>query len=203
MATTKIQTHHHATYPQASTLYNSRHNRIPSDPLEESIYNLVLRPGIDDKPPALYKSKFAKIVRAEQADRRNAPGSSSSSPLSKSISVITSKRGNAGLVGIVAPAEGFIKNLNGVKEAVKIKAKFPKDIVSAKAAAAKAAALMVKEGVLRGPRKDHDDGDVEGKEANHPSVVPRTTMGLHVTTPGSKTASSRRSSIPTPKCKYH
>ncbi|KAI8610399.1 calmodulin-binding-domain-containing protein [Chytriomyces sp. MP71] len=44
--------------------------RIPSDPLDESIYNMVLRPGIEDRPPPLYKSKFASHVRAEHLAAR-------------------------------------------------------------------------------------------------------------------------------------
>ncbi|KAJ3307943.1 hypothetical protein HDU76_004234 [Blyttiomyces sp. JEL0837] len=59
---------HHAPIP--------RHRRIPSDPLNESIYNLVLRPGIDDRPPPIYKSKYAGQVRAEHlAARRGVAGS--------------------------------------------------------------------------------------------------------------------------------
>ncbi|KAJ3257851.1 camp-dependent protein kinase catalytic subunit [Chytriomyces hyalinus] len=53
--------------------------RIPSDPLNESIYNMVLRPqqqggnrGIStqDRPSPLYKSKFASHVRAEHLAAR-------------------------------------------------------------------------------------------------------------------------------------
>ncbi|KAJ3115529.1 hypothetical protein HDU96_000476 [Phlyctochytrium bullatum] len=50
-----IQTHH-APFP--------RHRRLPSDPLNESIYNLVTKPE-DDRPPPLYRSRFAQQVRAE------------------------------------------------------------------------------------------------------------------------------------------
>ncbi|KAJ3119728.1 hypothetical protein HK100_000173 [Physocladia obscura] len=42
---------------------------IPTDPLDESIYNMVLRPGVDDRPPQLYKSRFAKSVRSETMKR--------------------------------------------------------------------------------------------------------------------------------------
>ncbi|KAJ3019536.1 UNVERIFIED_CONTAM: camp-dependent protein kinase catalytic subunit [Siphonaria sp. JEL0065] len=48
----------------------SRRSRIPSDPLEENIYNLVLRPGIEDLPPPLYKSKFAHAVRSKHLKAR-------------------------------------------------------------------------------------------------------------------------------------
>ncbi|KAJ3231329.1 hypothetical protein HDU81_003848 [Chytriomyces hyalinus] len=63
---------------QISPSLRSR-QRIPSDPLNESIYNMVLRPqqqgatrGIStqDRPSPLYKSKFASHVRAEHLAAR-------------------------------------------------------------------------------------------------------------------------------------
>ncbi|KAJ3198886.1 hypothetical protein HDU82_000901 [Entophlyctis luteolus] len=43
---------------------------IPSDPLDESVYNMVVRPGARAAP--LYKSKYAKAVRSEHAAVRGA-----------------------------------------------------------------------------------------------------------------------------------
>ncbi|KAI9355954.1 hypothetical protein DFJ73DRAFT_916870 [Zopfochytrium polystomum] len=50
------------------------HKRIPSDPLDESIYNLVLRPGEEDRPPPLYRSKYASQVRAAHVAARRQTG---------------------------------------------------------------------------------------------------------------------------------
>ncbi|KAJ3074029.1 hypothetical protein HDU98_012322 [Podochytrium sp. JEL0797] len=48
--------------------------RVPSDPFEENIHNMVLRPsvhgGIEDRPAPLYKSKFAHHVRTEHLKSR-------------------------------------------------------------------------------------------------------------------------------------
>ncbi|KAJ3096853.1 hypothetical protein HDU97_005481 [Phlyctochytrium planicorne] len=46
-----------------------RHRRLPSDPLNESIYNLVTRPE-DDRPPPLFKSRFSQHVRQEHFNSR-------------------------------------------------------------------------------------------------------------------------------------
>ncbi|KAI9336178.1 hypothetical protein BDR26DRAFT_865289 [Obelidium mucronatum] len=57
--------------------------RIPSDPMDENIYNMVLRPGIEDRPPPLYKSKFAHHVRSEHLKARRTVSNPAAIPLER------------------------------------------------------------------------------------------------------------------------
>ncbi|KAJ3173399.1 putative choline transporter, neither null mutation nor overexpression affects choline transport [Irineochytrium annulatum] len=95
----------------ASHLPAPRHRRIPSDPLNESIYNLVIRPG-DDRPPPLFKSKYATQVRAEHMASRRI----TNSQLAKSLGLVPDGGGGGGGGGGMAGSgEKFMSGgfLNG------------------------------------------------------------------------------------------
>ncbi|ORY30895.1 hypothetical protein BCR33DRAFT_724127 [Rhizoclosmatium globosum] len=86
--------------------------RIPSDPLDESIYNMVLRPGIEDRPPPLFKSKFAQHVRSEHMKARRTV-SLPSGPIPEQIA------------RSAIPISGMVKNasVKSVSKEGKVKAK--------------------------------------------------------------------------------
>ena len=157
----------HPHNSNSSTSNSSRHKRIPSDPLNESIYNLALRPGggLDDRPK-LYKSKFANQIRAEHLASKRGITINGMSGINSGLLISSS----GGLAGV---------SLVGVK--------------SSKNKTSKTGSYLIFLNFIF-LIKWHKIVD-STSHPNHPRVVQRTSTGLHITAPSNVSKHAKSKSL--------